>query len=488
MGAKITAVEAWGNAMLKKIFEMPISRRLPLSIAAIVLSVTGFMGFVLYQNAYLLQRDTTIHSLETLAGDQAERIEDWFANMRGQVASEASSPFVAATIRNFRLAVQVDGGSLERARVSYVAANPKPANQRQMLYDAGDGTAYSAVHKSVHPRFARSLSDLGYEDIFLFDPDGRLLYSAMKRSDFGQDFDASPLADTGLGIAFRAAAEASEGQVATVDFTAYAPAAGAPAAFMATPVFDHLGLRIGVLAIQIAVDELSSLVTRASALGQFGDMYVLGPDGAARTVSRFDGRFGVLEQLPPRPFIAAILGGQTGPFYGVEGIARRESLAFAVPLGLDWADWTLVAELDKAEYQSNLTNFQKKVALFVVVGLFVALVISILGSRTITGPLACLVRAMDEVARGRYDTQIPVADRGDELGLLGRSLAAFRDRLAETDELARAREAARLDQDSVVATLSASLQRLSAGDLSESLEKPFPEDYEQLRHDFNATV
>ncbi|TCO70760.1 HAMP domain-containing protein, partial [Rhodovulum euryhalinum] len=474
--------------MLKTLLEMPISRRLPLSIAAIVLSVTTFMGFVLYDRAYDMQRGTVVHSLEMLARDQALRVEQWFDDARATLAAEAASPFTASTIRNFRLAIAVDGGGMTAPRQAYRTGNATPEDPQQGLADAGDGTAYSAEHKRVHPRFARAASDLGYRDIFMFDPAGELIYSVAKEQDFGENFVSGAHAESGLGQAFQAALGAPQGTVVTVDFAPYGPSGGDAASFMATPVFDALGLRVGVLAIQLSTAHISSLVTTASALGEYGDMFVVGGDGRARTLSRFEDRFGVFDALPRVPVIADLVAGKTGMYYGVTGVSGKDSIAFSVPLDLDWADWTLVAELDKTEYLAGLVAFRNNVLVFVALGLAAALTVSAFGSRTITRPLAGLVRSMEEVAGGRFDADIPVARRGDELGTLGRALADFRDRLAETETLGAARDEDRRNQDRVVGMLSEALQRLSSGDLTESLDAPFPADYEQLRHDFNATV
>ncbi|MGC9420812.1 MAG: methyl-accepting chemotaxis protein, partial [Rhodovulum sp.] len=371
---------------------------------------------------------------------------------------------------------------------AYVAGNPYPLGQRQELTDAHDGSAYSAAHAVLHPQFRRTLDGFGYYDIFLFNTRGDLLYTVVKEADFGENFITGAYADSGLGQVFRKALDADPGRVVSADFAPYAPSADVPAGFMASPVDDASGRRVGVIAIQVPIALLSKNVKRSAAMGALADMYIVSSDGTARTASRFDDRFGPLDTLPDVPFIAALKAGETGFFYGVEGVGGQESLANTRKIDIDWADWVLVAELDQTEYLANLAAFRNATIGFVSVGLLVAVAISLLAARGITRPLAGFVTAMKGVSEGRYDTEIAVADRGDEIGLLGRTLVAFRDRLAASDELAAQREEDRVQQDQVVRDLSAAMQTLADGDLTRTLDTPFPGDYEQLRADFNATV
>ncbi|ARE41757.1 Methyl-accepting chemotaxis protein I (serine chemoreceptor protein) [Rhodovulum sp. P5] len=474
--------------MLKRLLEMPIRQRLPLSIALIVVAIAASMGLFFYAQAYQSQKATTVTNVEALAKDQAARVKGWVDDKKAQLAAEASNPFIAASVRNFRLAIASDGGDLASVRQAYVLGNPLPKADRQNLQDAGDGSAYSAAHKRVHERFRKELTQLGYYDIFLFDTQGDLIYTVAKEDDFGQNALRGELGASGLGAVYREAASAAPGEIAVVDFAPYAPSANAPAAFMATPVFDGLGLRVGVLAIQLPNEELSAIVNRASALGDLGDMYIVGQDGKSRTYSRFDGRFEILQQVRDVPFIKALKAGQTGLFYGTEGLSGAQSLALTVPLDMGFAKWVLVTELDKSEYLAHLMKLRNRIILFVLAGVVVTIVVSTLGSRTITVPLRSFVRSMDEVAAGDYSKSVGVAERLDEIGLLGRNLTAFRDQLAKAEALAAEREEDRVRQDRVVKELSGAMRSLASGDLTRSLDEPFPEAYEELRQDFNATV
>lgn len=79
--------------------------------------------------------------------------------------------------------------------------------------------------------------------------------------------------------------------VKIADFESYRPSYGAPAAFIAAPIFNKSEF-IGVLAFQLPVDEINNVMTgnrnwRSDGLGETGETYLVGQDYLMRSVSRF---------------------------------------------------------------------------------------------------------------------------------------------------------------------------------------------------------
>ncbi|SIO04475.1 methyl-accepting chemotaxis protein [Rhodovulum sp. ES.010] len=108
--------------------------------------------------------------------------------------------------------------------------------------------------------------------------------------------------------------------------------------------------------------------------------------------------------------------------------------------------------------------------------------------RMIGLPLHAVSDAMTQVSRGDYDAAIPMTESHDEVGVIARSLDALRDRLQHAQAADAALERARADQADAVQRLGKGLTALAAGDLTQPIETAFAAEYEQLRHDFNATM
>jgi methyl-accepting chemotaxis protein len=140
--------------------------------------------------------------------------------------------------------------------------------------------------------------------------------------------------------------------------------------------------------------------------------------------------------------------------------------------------------------------------------LFLLLVVgmSALIGRGIIRSLAGLRDDMQRVAAGDLECDIQGADRTDEIGLMARTLLAFRE--AALDKLRVDREAAQArsdkeqldastaagrardeaDRGRVIEALTEGLERLSSGDLSYRINETFAPEYEKLRAEFNSSI
>ena len=125
--------------------------------------------------------------------------------------------------------------------------------------------------------------------------------------------------------------------------------------------------------------------------------------------------------------------------------------------------------------------------------------------RAIT-PLTGLSNYMASLAEGDLETEVPFAEREDEMGDMARSVAVFRQQgiekiraeneIRQQSERIEAEKAARLEHQTreseslqaVVEQLGAGLERLSQFNIRETLDEPFEAKFEQLRHDFNKSL
>uniref|UniRef100_UPI00289E4AD1 methyl-accepting chemotaxis protein n=1 Tax=Sphingomonas sp. TaxID=28214 RepID=UPI00289E4AD1 len=108
-------------------------------------------------------------------------------------------------------------------------------------------------------------------------------------------------------------------------------------------------------------------------------------------------------------------------------------------------------------------------------GLFMAL-------RTVARPLHELRGAMGALAEGRTDIVIPHGTRADEVGEMARSMAAFRDQLAEAEQ-AKATQTAL-----IVDSIGQGLSALAQGDLTARIDAALDEPFARLKGDFNRAM
>ncbi|KPF41115.1 methyl-accepting chemotaxis protein [Rhizobium sp. AAP43] len=167
---------------------------------------------------------------------------------------------------------------------------------------------------------------------------------------------------------------------------------------------------------------------------------------------------------------------------------------------------------EKADTASSaLTDESNATARNTLVGVVAGIVLVLgVGFVAIRGwlvrPIRALSDTMDVLAGGDLSVDIAGTERRDEVGLMARSVQIFKDNGLRAREQQNEAEAARLQTEAVrvrqeetdrqrviemaqaTEGLAEGLQRLSDGDLSYQLSKPFAADFENLRADFNTAV
>ncbi len=101
--------------------------------------------------------------------------------------------------------------------------------------------------------------------------------------------------------------------------------------------------------------------------------------------------------------------------------------------------------------------------------------------RRVLDPLDQTAQTMSRMAGGDLQAGVTSVHRSDEIGDMTRSIEVFR-----AASIAQVESAAK--QQSVVNTLSSSLDQLAEGNLTHRIETEFAEEYEPLRHSFNGSV
>ena len=269
-----------------------LSRKLP----ALIVSVGAVAAIGIGAAAYLASQ-SAVHTeveqkLTALLDARKSALTDWLTAISGDLAVQSQNLTILEALTAFSAGWQaIEGDRTAALQSLYIDENPNPVGQKENLDAAADGSLYSQAHARFHPYVRAFLRDRGYYDIFLFDTDGNLIYSVYKELDFATNLVSGEWAGSDLGNAFRAAqTTARAGEQSFFDFQPYAPSAGAPASFMSTPLFDDAGQMIGVLAFQMPIERLNTLMQQSAGLGETGETYIVGGDLLMRSDSRFSGR------------------------------------------------------------------------------------------------------------------------------------------------------------------------------------------------------
>ena len=454
--------------------------------------VTAYVG---YQSGKSNLNKRVFDQLTSVRASKAYQIESYFKNIRNHTETLSEDPSITAAMRSFTDAYQKlqtekianpinskinqyynqeflprliksTGGSpivesytpkvaaSQYLQYHYVANNPNPIGKKQQLSDPKDGSDYTEVHKRYHPIFRNIIKKFGYYDMFLIDPNGTVVYTVFKETDFATNFQTGPYKNSNLAKLNRLVQNAKERDYSKiVDFEAYSPSYDAPAAFIAAPIYENSQL-IGVLAFQLPVDEINNVMTgnrkwEADGLGKSGETYLVGRDFLMRSVSRFleqDPKgygeilrsLGVKESVIRRinQYKSSILQQPVRTEAVEEALAGKEGtqiikdyrsipvLSSYAPLQLEGLDWVILSEIDLAEAYAPIYSFAKQILIYATLLSLLVTLIAMGLAYWFVKPINQLIGNARKVAAGELDA-IATLKNEDEFGELAKSFNAM---------------------------------------------------------------
>ena len=139
-------------------------------------------------------------------------------------------------------------------------------------------------------------------------------------------------------------------------------------------------------------------------------------------------------------------GGGNYEYLWVKPGDKDPSLKLAYATMIEGWNWMLGTGFHVADIEASLAASTRRIGLITLVSLLMLGALSFVVARGISGPLSRLTRSMDRLQGGDLDAEISGATRKDEIGLIGRAVARFRDlqreRIAAEAEAEAARAAA----------------------------------------------
>jgi methyl-accepting chemotaxis protein len=319
----------------------------------------------------------------------------------------------------------------------YRTRNPHGPDAYAMLDVAGDGGAYSRAHGTFHPYF-RTLTDHSvYQDIYLIDPSGTVIYSVLKDQRFGQTVDSSA-GSSGLSSAFSKASETrGSGLITYVDFAPEQNSDGVLSSYIGKEILGSTGQFLGVLVFRLPITPVNQILQDTVGFGReglAGEAYLVAPDGSLRSDSRLLGSGRALETSVDASLLDAAQA-------GTEGVRESASLTgtpiFAAHAPMRFFDqtWIVVAEREQALQLASERNLLRDIVANIVFLLAAISALGIIFARSISIPLVAVGGAMRKIAERDLASGIPCLRRGDEIGDIAKSLEMLRDKLRGAAEV-----------------------------------------------------
>ena len=210
---------------------------------------------------------------------------------------------------------------------------------------------YKKLYDLRKPGLKTFQDTLGFYDVFIINPQGRVVFTTGGESDLGADLVGGPLRNSGLGEAF----EKGKNGTHLTDFAWYEPSKE-PSGFFSTPLVDIEGDFVGVAAFQISLKQINAIMNSRFGLGKTGESYLVGSDKLMRSDSFLDPKNHTVVASFANPDKGKVdteaarmaLAGTTGADV-IMDYNNNPVLSAFTPLKIPGLNWVLLAEIDVAE-------------------------------------------------------------------------------------------------------------------------------------------
>ncbi len=270
----------------------------------------------------------------------------------------------------------------------------------------------------------------GYYDLFLINPDGFCFYSVCREADYHTNLVNGKYSSSNLGELVRQTLKTHAFGFA--DFKPYAPSNGAPAAFIAQPV-EASGQVELVVALQLPLEHINSIMGVRAGMGETGETYLVGPDKLMRSDSFLDPEYHTVTASFANPTKGAVdteaanaaLQGSVGAKI-ITDYNGNPVLSAYTPVDVFGTRWALLAEIDESEAMAAVVDMQSTAGtaattlitwigtLGVVAAVLVTLV-SVFLARSISKPINRVVAGMTEGAQQVNDAAGQVSTASQQL-------------------------------------------------------------------------
>ncbi|OAN52456.1 hypothetical protein A6A05_10770 [Magnetospirillum moscoviense] len=303
----------------------------------------------------------------------------------------------------------------------------------------GGYTQPTALTPAKEAFLADYVKAYGYYDLFLIEPGGQAFFTVAKEPDYQTNFLTGPYAQSNMGQLVREVMKS--GKAAISDFAPYAASNNEPAAFVAAPVKEG-GKVVGIVALQLSLDAINSIMQERNGMGQTGETYLVGQDKLMRSDSFLDPAGHSVKASFANPTKGAVvtdasreaLAGRAGTALIIDYNGNPVLSSYA-PVTVGATSWAVIAEVDEAEAFAEVLALKRAVGLIGLLAAVITVVVAVVIARLISRPIKSMTGVMGQLAANNLSVEVPFADRGDEIGAMAKSVDHFKNQLVRVRQL-----------------------------------------------------
>ena len=464
---------------------LSIKSKLQIMILTASLGSILVVGYLSGRKSQEILTDRIFSQLTSVRSSKAYQIEIYFKTLRNQLETLSENRLAVEAMTDFnrefkqlnqrpisldqdkaiedyynqeflpRLAKNIEGAPVFETyrpnssesrylQYNYIANNPHPVGKKDELESAKDDSGYSKVHARYHNLFRNLIKRFGYYDLFLIDAEtGDVIYTVYKETDFSSNLYRGTYSNTNLAqVAKQVRDNPDRGAIQLVDFQFYRPSYNSPAAFMAAPIYDGTR-RVGILAIQLPVDEINKVLAgdrswKQDGLGDSGETYLVGNDLRLRSAARLfienpTTYLDVLRENKVRPETVRLieqmktslllhpiettaaresLQGNSGTQI-IKGYRGNEVLSSYAPMNIPGVNWGIISEMAFSEASTPISSLQSYLLLCTIILILVVTLYATIASQSFMRPIDLMVQRFRNADLGDLSDELEITSQNE---------------------------------------------------------------------------
>jgi PAS domain S-box-containing protein len=387
---------------------MSIKTRILFILLACSIIPMIFVGTLGYFNAKKELKTVRVEGLKSISDLKAKNIEDFFSDQKNHIRMAQRRP----SIKKYTSMLAEFSGDFSSPIYETISEElDRALNMYQPVYD--------------------------YMNVILANPEGKIVY-ALNRSSSLKDINNI------LPELWEKAFEEGEKEVYLSDVFMSRDQTNRLSVFMTAPIHNFDGKFVGVIALELDLTSIFTLVQDPTGMGNTGETVIARrEDNAALFLNplRHDPDaalerkvvFGQSQAIP----IQEALKGNSGHGLSVD---YRGKKVIAIWQHIPLLDWGMVAKIDVSEAFKPATTQRNFVLILVFAVVILSILIAHLVAKSISDPILKLQKGSEEIGRGNLDHRVGT-HRKDEIGRLGNAFDRMVEKLksvtASRDDLNR---------------------------------------------------
>lgn len=296
----------------------------------------GIVGPTIFSKAVDSLKNEISNHLITVRELKKLELEEYFFERRGDLMVLSKDPLV-----------------IEGLPLFINAFNDKGLGSRQ----------YTDAEKNYGTKLTYYTKTYGYEDLFLADVDGNIVFSAVDESYLGINLLEVDFIDPMIPDIFMQ----GRSKVAFSDYVWF-ELFNELTAFGAAPIRDRRGDVMGVLIFRLSFNQIGDIMSKRPGLGKTGETYIVGEDKLMRSNSRFVEGTTAYQLRVDTDAVREAMKGHSGvnildDYRGIPVVSAYS------PVEIEDFNWLIMAEIDVAEGFRPITKLRR--FMYITAGLLV---------------------------------------------------------------------------------------------------------------------